>query len=530
MAENFSKRGPIPPAPLSRPATPLPGRPEVGDNPVIKVPRIPSRPTPVVRPSIPTRPLPLPPEEPSTPTEESPAGLLGGVMPPMPVIAEEVEKPPLAGLRKPALPSPPEEPVTSAAPAPVVPVAPVAPVAPAPVVPVAPTPAEPDSIEPSVKKTLESLMPAKPSLPPSEERVEGPVFEDDTDDSTQSPVTPKVADAVAEESSETKKPKADAKTPIASVTPDGGWVTPKKKKSRQVNRNTVAKLKISRRDLDVLHFLAKFRFANIHQLNRLMQTTEQASARRINLLMEAGFVRREVVTQGQELYLSTAAGISLVDEDFKPIMEGKIGIPTVAHTLGVANIAIELLLGEENQLQLEGFGGKNRRNLLGEWVVGETLVSERQINSAHLKWAHNEDKEEYVRFFDRAYNEWEEGGRVGPSPELLAGNEGFLIIFAQNSHEKNHVPDLVVLKQRKADGSPASVAVELELNGKSAREWERILTQYKYSNLYEKVVYLTHKKPIRDSLLRMAERVGLDESRIDVKQYIPRRSNLPFWG
>jgi hypothetical protein len=81
-----------------------------------------------------------------------------------------------------------------------------------------------------------------------------------------------------------------------------------------------------------------------------------------------------------------------------------------------------------------------------------------------------------------------------------------------------HVPDLVVKRPRKANGDPASIAVEIELANKPFELYERALSAYSYDSLlYEQVIWVVKSRGAAKKLEKAAAKNGLlDEGRIDI--------------
>jgi hypothetical protein len=309
---------------------------------------------------------------------------------------------------------------------------------------------------------------------------------------------------------------------------DNGGGSEKAKTYVSESRN----IRITPRDINIIRFLARFRYAQGVQIARYIESSQKATDQRLTKLGKAGLLRREDVTRGQSLWTPTAWGLSTADLDFRAIGEGKISYVTIAHTLGLVNVGIELEIGGENLLGLDQWGeeSKNRRDLDGLMVPGETLVTERDIRQSEQRWKKDLGRQEIERAYPLALAEWLKGDRSQMSPELEVGNEAMFIMHATRSGMKDHVPDLVVARQRNQDGTPGSFAIELELNSKPVKEWTRILKTFSESNLYSHLYYFTHKKSIADTLLKIAGDVGMGEDRFSVKRYNPAQGNLPFWG
>lgn len=285
-------------------------------------------------------------------------------------------------------------------------------------------------------------------------------------------------------------------------------------------------IRITERDIQIIHFLARYRFAAGSQMARYVRSSRKAVTQRLAALAKAGLIRKEEVTRGHTLWTPTMWGLSTVDLDFRPIAAG-ISPVTIGHTLGLVNIAIELETGGEDLLRV---GPQyNRVGEDGIMMLGENLVSEREIRQEESRLKKSVARVDYERALMKALRDWSPDEI---SPELEVGNEGMFIMWATRQGQKDHVPDLVVTRDRIDAQRGGNIAIELELNRKSKKEWERILASFKESeHIYQKVVYFTHKNSIASDLSEAATRVGLaQQGRFAVLPYQAKNGNLPFWG
>lgn len=291
----------------------------------------------------------------------------------------------------------------------------------------------------------------------------------------------------------------------------------REKTASQFTSTRAHRLKLTERDLLMLDFLARYRYGIREQLCILTDSSDAAVKVRLLKLGHAGFVRKENVFNGRGVWTPTNLGMQVVDQDFKVLNAGQISMVTMSHTLGLGNLGVEIESG-------------NAAELMGMHIEGTRVITEREVRSSadRIKnsreaykednnWAVNED--EGIIFEDPDYNP------DGRSPELVPGNEGLFVI----SDEMDHIPDMVIPLMRDADGFPRSIGIELELSPKSHNAWKRILTSYRESMIFGKVVYFTHRRNIAASLKSIAKRLGLNEEQFDVRKYTPRSKEL-IWG
>lgn len=292
---------------------------------------------------------------------------------------------------------------------------------------------------------------------------------------------------------------------------------------------------LTTRDIIMMRFLARYRYAYTDQLARLVDSMPRTISARLRVLEKRGFVRRQAITERQYLWMTRKAGNLIVDINFSEIRKGSLSYATIAHTIGLANLGVEFereaggkdLLGE----------GKNMKNWitpenrwkLGIWgnpegkTMGEMTVTEREIRQGQLRWRGGRSSKEMRELVDLAVSSPD-------APEQEEGQEGLFVIYGAGGKGGEHIPDLVVARERDEDGKPQHLAIELELTPKSTADWRKILKNYRDNGqMYSKIYYFTHKRAISTALQRVNEEVGLGD-RLVVRKYVPQNAAMPFWG
>ncbi len=293
---------------------------------------------------------------------------------------------------------------------------------------------------------------------------------------------------------------------------------------------------MTERDILIIRFLARYRYAYAFQIARLVDASVKSVNPRLRKLAERGFIRKQTVTGNQHIWLSTKAGNLVTDIDLPAIKEGTLSYVTVAHTLGLVNIGVELEIGGDNLLKEDIWPTYNRFNVRGERVIGERIISEKEIRQGQQKWRMNRttaEMREVVQDAIKNPGDLRSNSVTGEmeyldAPEVIEGNEGLYVIYGQ----VEHIPDMVVSRGRDLDGKPVNIAIELELNPKSVDDWRRILRTYRdFGDMYSKVIYYTHKRTIFNLLNKInKEDIGLPPERFMIRQYIPKNGREPFWG
>lgn len=287
---------------------------------------------------------------------------------------------------------------------------------------------------------------------------------------------------------------------------------------------------ITERDIVIMRFLTRYRYAYVDQIARLVNAEIKDVKARLKRLENQGFIRSEDITAGQGIFLIKKAGLSVIDMDFPEIKKGSVSYITVAHTVGLVNLAVELematggknILGEEvfpvfNRYPLGIFNPDEEPSL-----IGETTVTEREIRRGNKLFRGDKTTED-MRILAR------EAADDPSAPERLEGNEGLFVVYGSGK-DGEHVPDLVISRPRDEDGKVQHIAIELELTPKSNSEWSRILRWYRdHGFMYKKVIYFTHKRSLAENLKKVIADLGMEEF-VFVRKYIPQNNRGPFWG
>lgn len=289
-------------------------------------------------------------------------------------------------------------------------------------------------------------------------------------------------------------------------------------------------LDITVKDFDFLCFLAKFRYATGRQLSGIHGVSERTAVDRLRGLAGRGLVEPIKVWGSANVWVVTSAGLLLTGHRFPPVTAARISPALLSHSFIVNNTAANLWGGQVNVLNLPDFPGKFRRDGKGKLVFGESLVGETELQSGfsrkRLQLKAATFRPLIMNMVDEAFREWRDAGSPAhDSPEVRPGNEFMWMLMASASvGGAFHAPDLVVSRPRNPDGSPNSIAVEVELNIKEMAGYERVLrTYYEDRRLYGKVIWVVKNVGPASALERIAKEIGLwQEGRIDIVPILTR--------
>ena len=280
------------------------------------------------------------------------------------------------------------------------------------------------------------------------------------------------------------------------------------------------------KEKEIIDFLAKFRYAKAMDFARMFGTMENTELARLKKLRSMGLVVERRVYGTKPIWFLTIAGMMVSGFDLPRLTERTLTYSMFNHQFVVNHVAANLRGGKTNVLNLEDFPLRNRSNLRGEKLFGENLVSELQIQSSLGKLRTDGKAVEYkpglIRKIDNALREWNSAGGVSSglsSPEMVAGNEWMWPLYPSEMLKLAwHIPDLVVVRDRNPDGSPESIAVEIEINTKPLESYERTLRAYKLEKkMFKKVIWVCKAEYPARRLETVAKEIGLwQEGRIDI--------------
>lgn len=286
------------------------------------------------------------------------------------------------------------------------------------------------------------------------------------------------------------------------------------------------------RDFEVLVFLAKFKFAKAKHVGTALGVVEGTALKRLRRLRLLGLVM-DFKWFGNPLWYVTSLGMIVSGYDL-PRMTGSRFTPSMFnHQFTVNHVASNLWGGQLNVLGLDDYPAKNHlfngREFGGTVGVvdafGESLVSELELLSSFGKFRLFGKADDYLPVIrsqmESDFRVWENAGGVefGDSPEFYDGNEYMWVLFPPATVRlRYHVPDLVVRRSRNVDGSPNSIAVEVEVSNKDEKSYAKTLRAYKADRkIYGKVIWVCQTRGTAIKLENIAKEIGLwQEGRIEI--------------
>lgn len=242
-------------------------------------------------------------------------------------------------------------------------------------------------------------------------------------------------------------------------------------------------LVLTSRDILTLQFLARYKYATYPQLGAYLDMAPDALRRRLPRLAAEGVLAFKSVGKTSKVWVPTKTGITLSGLDLT-VPETSLG--TANHSLALVDLGIWFEQG------------------------GERVVTEREIRAADVRGKLTERMIEArsLIYPDIALDEL--AARVDGPPlfsALIGSGEAYM-----------HIPDMVIVRPPAEDGSPGSIAIELELRRKARSAWKRVFAAYASSPNVGLVVYYTHRRDLATALTSTIKDMGLDYM-IKVKKY-----------
>lgn len=276
---------------------------------------------------------------------------------------------------------------------------------------------------------------------------------------------------------------------------------------------------ITDKDLDLLTFIARFKFASEKQLILLMNVTRKTVYKRLMGLREIGMCKVHQDVSPNRVWSVTGKALQWLAEagriDINDVTEVKdISSSTLGHTLAINQAALWLMRGHPTKKGLPP-------DLTIPYSI-DSFVSEYQIRSA---WgAFKATEREKIKKYGEGYTGsihhdqvWKEAKEKNMrAAEIHARFPSLWTIAlreAKNKHAKHsHVPDLVVNREslRERHDKPVSFAFEIELNAKNRGETADILRSFKEdSTRYAHVFWVVSNHSVARHIRREDEEIGM---------------------
>lgn len=206
--------------------------------------------------------------------------------------------------------------------------------------------------------------------------------------------------------------------------------------------------RLGARDLAVLAWLGRHRFATASQVAERFGAGTNVTARRLGRLAASGYLERvQPFAAAPSVYLVTGAGLALAESDLPP---PRLDLRTYRHDLGIASLAIELEL------------------------AGEQTVSEREMRS------------------HEANGTGSYAARFTPDPHGRSPRRHFADLAVEHADETLEL-------------------FELELTPKRTRRLAAILRAYRRSPYIARVVYLVERPEVGRRIEEIARSLHLGE-------------------
>lgn len=308
----------------------------------------------------------------------------------------------------------------------------------------------------------------------------------------------------------TDEQRADMKARVAA----GEWLPGHKK-----HKTTYHRRDVTDKDLDLLAFIARFKYSTEQQLTLIAGVQSRTVYKRLMGLRELKLVNAVDVPGAHRLWMTTQRAHVLlqqsgriVGDDVRVMREKDVVLDQLAHTLASNQTAAWLTRGLP--MNPERFP---------DWLLMpysiDTLISEYQIRKgweqligAHDTSLHDrgiigaQRRDEVEREVEDGKMARDEMHEFEPSLWTLSNKNA-----KDNKTKQFHYPDLVLNRERVRRGkAPVSVAFEIELTAKNRGETAKILRMYKDDKMtYKCVVWVVQNDAMRRHIEREDSEVGL---------------------
>ena len=298
-------------------------------------------------------------------------------------------------------------------------------------------------------------------------------------------------------------------------------------------------------DRNVLEFLKTFKYSTLSLLSNIDGINEIEMEGILQRMKKSGLISNEILPGVGAIWFLTRTGGAFVDYQMSYITKKKFpSFISMEPALGVMYLASHLWNNRFNVLNLDDFP-YHGKIIGGEIVRGETLISESQIKSSMYKFFYNENGEktvtgnkgDFTRYVTQKGEElWRDWLlRGGESPEMTSGNEFLYGIYPQDPRTSlYHLPDLVIQRPRYSDGSPASIAIEVEKKMSTVEQYFKVMLAYRLDKrLYEKVIWVTNSSYNAKLIDRGARRAQMVPGKdYDIIPFLTPRGGIlvdKFW-
>lgn len=292
----------------------------------------------------------------------------------------------------------------------------------------------------------------------------------------------------------------------------------------------------------ILEYLYKVKYATTKNISLALGIKFSSIHNQLTRLLNLGLVIKHDVFNSVAFWELSSLGGSVIDVEVSN--RKKIATSSLSERLYVNHVIGCLYSNKVDILDrgsVETFPYKGRLEN-GEYVSGETIVTESEIMSSMsrmqteikggvgVKDSHkNATVNQLKNDWEIAWRRWRNSG--GVSPEMVEGNEWLYMLFYEGDITTNWVlPDIVVRRPRLSDGSPQSIAIEVEKKTDRSIEYyvkklKMYLQDFNFNRVYGKVVYITPHKSVALKIIEAAEILHISSDRLSVEPMLDGEGN-----
>lgn len=286
-------------------------------------------------------------------------------------------------------------------------------------------------------------------------------------------------------------------------------------------------LKITKKEEIVLQIISDFKFSPywlvVDWLEQMGDSKEEAE-KIIDNMIKVGIIWTEVSSTGAYLR-PTKYLFDMFNEQVTPYTP--IPYNTLTHTLAEQKLCFEIQSGVscvtndilEEYTLLPHYSPLKIKSTKGTIAIREgnfrgklRFENKREIDKSES------EIEEQIKRGEKFTNEFQDF-------------EKFPIFYIKRDGEyANQIPDVIIPIQRNEDGSPNSIALEVELSAKSIKRYEEILNAYKDNNKFGTLIYLCDSSIISNRVRNVYDKMGgLGKTKLILTEFHPPEIDINYY-
>lgn len=276
-------------------------------------------------------------------------------------------------------------------------------------------------------------------------------------------------------------------------------------------------IRLDDEDRDILFFISKFKFSVNSILKNLHGRDDSEIALRLERLRKLTLIKSVIYKGIGSIWVLDNLGLDLTKSK---LGNGLPKLGSISQKLGAQYVASYLWNSRANVLNLPDYIKGKQEFIVSETEIQSSFIKEMNPFDSPIQPYAGYSTEKVANAKRRYFMEWDEMFKVDksvPSPDFVDGLEFTWVVFptVSLSKELKRTPDLVLKRERLSDGSPQSIAIEVERKQATIEDYKNILEFYKQDRRnYKEVVWITSSSAIANKIQAGAKEAGFTDYRI----------------